>query len=436
MSWILRYRCRAFLRSSMCAVPIACALAAFVVAPLIRRVDVRTQWTLLGFGPEGARAVTGAVVASLLTFVVFSFSIILLAVQIASGQLSPRIIAPILESRLTKWTLGAFLFSFTYALTDLGRIEDRVPQLPLAVAGVSSLVSVVLFLYLIQQTGWSLKPGVILARVAAVTDSVIRAVYPNPFVASMAEDAEQDFTSMAAQHTIVHTGPPGIVLAFDAVGLVAFASGAGCTIEMIPRIGDFLALGAPVFRLHGSGAALVNLVNDDRLRRCVAAGQEQTLAENPVFGFQVLVEIGIKAIPPASNDPGTGVLAIDQIHFLLRSLGQRKLDTGVLRDSSGQVRLVYRALCWEEFITLSVTEIRLYGATTPQVTRRLQAMFEDLMQVLPAERTAPLNKEMTLLGRAIDRNFADPEDRILARVCDLQGLGSRQPDRNFAREKI
>jgi uncharacterized membrane protein len=415
----------------MCAIPIACALAALLVAPLIRWVDDRTQWTLLGFGTEGARAVTGAVVASLLTFVVFSFSIILLAVQIASGQLSPRIIAPILESRLTKRTLGAFLFSFTYALTDLGRIEGRVPQLPLAVAGFSSLVSVVLFLYLIQQTGWSLKPGVILAEVAAGTDSVIRAVYPNPFVAGTSQDAVPEFTSTAAQRTISHTGRSGIVLAFDAAGLVTLARGAGCTIELVPRTGDFLAFGEPLFRLHGSGAASLNLVNEDSLRRCVALGQEQTLAESPVFGLQVLVEIGIKAIPPSSNDPGTCVLAIDQIHHLLRLLGQRTLNTGLLRDSSGQVRLVYRALCWEDFVTVAVTEIRLYGAATPRVTRRLQAMFEDLIQVLPAERAASLGKEMALLGRAIDRNFADPKDRILARVCDLQGFGSRQPDRSL-----
>jgi uncharacterized membrane protein len=411
----------------MCALPIACAVAALLIAPLIRRVDLRTQWTLLGFGPEGARAATEALVASLLTFVVFSFSIILLAVQIASGQLSPRIIAPILESRLTNRTLGAFLFSFTYALTELGRIESRVQQLPLVVAAFSSLVSVILFLYLIQQTGWSLKPGVILVRVASGTESVIRALYPNPFLAGAAEDAGRNFSSMPAVHTVAHTGRSGTLLAFDVPGLVTLAREAGCTIELIPRIGDFLASGEPLFRLHGSDPTLLN---DGSLGRCVAVGDEQTLAESPVFGFQVLVEIGIKALS-SSSDPGTGVLAIDQIHHLLRLLGQRELSTGLIRDSSGQVRLVYRALSWEDFVDLTVTQIRLSGAASPQITRRLQAMFEDLIQILPAERAGALEREMTLLARAIDRNFADPEDRVMARVCDLQGFGSRQPGRNL-----
>ena len=98
MSWIFRYRCRVFLRSSLCAIPIACMAAALLAAPLLREIDLRTHWTLLGFGPDGSKMVVGALASSLLTFIVFFFSIILLAVQIASGQLSPRIIARVLES--------------------------------------------------------------------------------------------------------------------------------------------------------------------------------------------------------------------------------------------------------------------------------------------------------------------------------------------------
>src|ERR1019366_7708771 len=124
LSWIFRYRCRMFLRSSLWLAPVASIAAALVAAPLIRLLDDRTRWTLMNFGLEGSRAVAGALASSLLTFIVFAFSIILLAVQIASGQLSPRIIERVLESRLVKLTLGVFVFSFTYTLAALGRIED------------------------------------------------------------------------------------------------------------------------------------------------------------------------------------------------------------------------------------------------------------------------------------------------------------------------
>src|SRR5512137_1003502 len=116
MSWILRYRCRIFLRSSLWIAPVASMAAALLAAPLVRLVEVRTQWTLLGFGLEGSRLVVGALASSLLTFIAFAFSIILLAVQIAGGQLSPRIIARVVEGRLAKVTLSAFVFAYTYTL--------------------------------------------------------------------------------------------------------------------------------------------------------------------------------------------------------------------------------------------------------------------------------------------------------------------------------
>jgi uncharacterized membrane protein len=155
-------------------------------------------------------------------------------------------------------------------------------------------------------------------------------------------------------------------------------------------------------------------------------GGERALEKDPAFGFRILVDIAIKALSPAINDPTTGVLAIDQLHHLLHLLGERQLDTGVVRDSSEEVRLLYRTPCWEDFVTLAVTEIRLYGANSTQVTRRLRAMFEHLVQVVPVKRSETLRKEMALLDRTIDRGFADPEDRILAAVGDLQGLGSGQ----------
>jgi uncharacterized membrane protein len=421
MSWIFRYRFRIFLRSSLWATAIACMAAALLVAPVIRLVDDRTQWTLMGFGLDGSRILVGALASSLLTFIVVAFSIILLAVQVAGGQLSPRIIARIFENRLSKLVMGAFVFSYTYTLAALGRIEDRVPQLPVLIAVLSSLLSIALFVYLIQKASQSLRPIMILSQVAADTRAVISAVYPNPFGACRDEDSAPDLSSTPVVRRIAHSGRSGVVRAFDAAGLVEMGRQAGCKIEIVPQVGDFLATGEDVFRLHGAGA---EAVNDGSLHRCIALGPERALENDPAFGFRICVDIASKALSPAINDPTTGVLAIDQLHHLLHLLSQRQLDAGAVRDSSGEVRLLYRTPGWEDFVTLAVTEIRLYGANSPQVTRRLQAMFEHLVQVVPAERSGVLRKERALLQRTIDRGFADPEDRIIAGVGDMQGFGS------------
>jgi uncharacterized membrane protein len=414
-----------FLRRSLWAAPVASMAAALLVAPLIRLADGQTRWKLLGFGLDGSKAVVGGLASSLLTFIVFALSIILLAVQVSGAQLSPLVIGRIFERRLVKLVLSAFVFTYTYATASLGRIEDRVPQLPVLVAVLSGLVSIALFLYLIQTASQSLRQGAVLARVASETRAVIHDLYPNPFAPRQGEPWGADLNSTPAQKTITHNGRPGLVLAFDAVGLVEIARRAGCTIELVPGVGDLLAPGEDVFRLYGGGKGAVDHAG---LRGCVALGSGREIERDPAFGFRILVDIAIKALSPAINDPTTGVQAVDQIDALLHLLGQRQLDTGLVRDASGEIRLVYRTPCWEDFLSLAVTEIRLCGAGSPQVTRRLHAMFEHLVQVVPAERCAPLRKEMALLRRTIDSAFTDPEDRILAGVGDLQGFGSRQRD--------
>src|SRR5205085_1102387 len=126
------------------------------------------------------------------------------------------------------------------------------------------------------------------------------------------------------------------------------------------------------------------------------------------------------------NDPTTAVMALDQIHHLLMHVGRRRLDAGQTRDSRGRLRLCYGTPDWPDFVTLAVTEIRQFGAGSLQVARRLQAMLDHLLRVLPAARRAALQQERSLLQRAVERAFPDDEDRAQARVGDFQGVGSSE----------
>src|SRR5262245_21005628 len=108
MTWLQRYRLGALLRTSIWIVPLGAMLAALAAAPAVRRLDHWLGWSLLGFSPEGARAVLGALAASLMTFIVFVFSILLVAVQIAGAQLTPRIIVRSFRNSTTRFCLGLF----------------------------------------------------------------------------------------------------------------------------------------------------------------------------------------------------------------------------------------------------------------------------------------------------------------------------------------
>src|SRR5439155_3731678 len=132
----------------------------------------------------------------------------------------------------------------------------------------------------------------------------------------------------------------------------------------------------------------------EAVRQSVAVGQERTLEQDPTFAFRIIVDIASKGLSPAINDPTTAVLALDQIHHLLRNVGSRRLDDGRVCDAAGRLQLIYRTPNWEDFVLLAVTEIRQFGGASIQVARRLRAMLENLIQTLPEEWTALLRQEL------------------------------------------
>jgi len=190
-------------------------------------------------------------------------------------------------------------------------------------------------------------------------------------------------------------------------------------VELVPRVGDFVAEGEPLFRLYGGAARL----DDRRLRAALAFGEERTLEQDPMFAFRILVDIAAKALSPAINDPTTAVLAIDQIHPLLRAIGKRYLDTEAILDETAAFGVVFRTPNWEDYVTVAASEIRQYGASSLQVVRRLRAMLEDLIANLPENRRPPLEIQLRVLGRAVARSFPDAEDLEVAGAADPQGLG-------------
>jgi uncharacterized membrane protein len=180
-----------------------------------------------------------------------------------------------------------------------------------------------------------------------------------------------------------------------------------------------VAVDEPLFLLYGGASA----IDDRELRAAVAFGSERTVEQDPTFAFRILVDIAIKALSPAINDPTTAVLAIDQLQRLLRRVGLQQLRGEEICDAGGELRLLFRTPNWEDFVHLTCTEIRHCGAGSVQIMRRLRSMLENLVQILPPHRHAELHRQLELLDRTIEGNYSFPEDRAIARIPDSQGLG-------------
>lgn len=419
MTWLQRYWLRNYIRNSIWVYPVVGLVVALLAVRVLHQIEQAQGWEL-SVAPDAARSVLDTLAASMFTFIVFVSSALLVAVQLASGQLTPRIIGIVFRDPVTKTALTIFVFTFTFTLAAMVRIGNTVPQLTAQVAECGSLLSLVGFLYLIDHVGKALRPSGAVAVVGVLGRRVVESVYRRKLDSAVPpSDANGHVDSLPSQTVL--SGKDGVVLAFDLPGLVSLAERADAVIELQPQVGDFVAVGDPLFRVLGGRSDVSAAV----LRQSVAFGQERTLEQDPAFAFRILVDIANKGLSPAINDPTTAVLAIDQLHHLLRNVGQRRLDDERVRDKGGRLRLLFRTPDWEDFVHLAVTEIRQYGGESIQVVRRLRAMLENLIQTLPAERTPLLRQELDLLRRSSERSFQEPEDRLLADESDVQGVGGR-----------
>jgi uncharacterized membrane protein len=425
MSWRTRWRIYEYVRNSLWIVPAALGAIAIALGVVMPRVDEHVDATIgISFGADAARGVLGSLAGGMITFTGFVFSILLLAVQFGSSQFSPRMLRRFLRDPTTKLSLGIFMATFIYSLLILREVgtaanEGFVPSNSISIALLLLLFSMLMFLRLISRTTQGLRVAAVLRELGRDARRVVDRVYPEPAGAFDEEDDAHPGSSGPVR-TVAHRGEPGVLQSIDARGLVEWARQAGATIELVPRVGDLIAPGAPLFRVRAEQVP----IEDRRLQGAVAIGDERTMRQDPAFALRLLADISTRALSPGVNDPSTAIQALDQIELLLRQIAGRRLGPGAVRDENGVVRLRRSIPSWEDYLSLAIDETRQYGEGSVQVARRLRALLEGLRESAPGSRQPPIEAELELLDASAERAFADRGDRAAASARDRQGLGA------------
>ncbi|MEV4946938.1 DUF2254 domain-containing protein [Streptomyces sp. NPDC053755] len=422
-SWAARFRARQYIKASLWIVPLFGLVLGGVLAEWALAAD-RTGRPPSGwhYSASTASGVLTAIVGAMVALLGFVVTIGVLVVQQATGTLSPRYMRLWYRDRLQKVVLATFTGTFAFAFSLLRSIEDdSVPDLGVTLAGAAVGVSLVLLLIYLNRFTHSLRP-------VAIAELVVR-MGQDVFTKGAA--AIRD----AAPHPseVVPAGPPalrirsehgGAIQAFDLRRLVAEAVRHDCVLVVTRLIGDFVPPGAVLVEVHGGTSRPA----PDRVTGRVALGAERTIEQDPAFALRILVDIAIRALSPAVNDPTTAVQVLNHIEtFLHRVGGVRLPGRFVLADHDGHPRLVLPGRDWESYLQLAVCEIRDYGSSSVQVCRRLRALLEGLLDTLPPERHPAVREELGLLREALGRSFPDAARRAIAERADRQGIGGYSP---------
>ncbi len=361
--------------------PASCVLIALVLALGLPRLDVHTRTPLLfPGGPESARSFLSSITTAMISVTGLVFSITIVALQLAAGQFSSRVMRDFLRDRTIQLTFGVFVATFTYAMVLQRSVRGTsngsnafVPQLAVSVAFVFVLTSVALFIVYINHIANAIRVANIVARIGAQTRAVLEVRYPPggaPGTAAPPNHAPDRY--LCCPH-------PGVIVSVNEAALVAHAAAADTVIALQPSVGDFIPAGAPLLAIYG------DIFDEDQLLRHLAFDTERTYEQDVAFGFRELVDIAERALSPAVNDPTTAAQAIDVLHDLLRRLATRPTPTGRHTDAAGKLRLIVPMYTFPDFLALALDEIEHYGANDVQTPRRLRSMLTDLAAVaLPA----------------------------------------------------
>lgn len=426
-----RFKLREALSTSLWFIPLLCVLGAIVLYLLASYVDRRHESWGSGLvfkgSAEGAHELLGAITSSVITFTAVVFSVTIVALQLASQQFSPRVLRTFLRDRPTQLTLGLFVATLTYAVlvlrdvrVETSRQEEFVPRLSVMLCLVVLAVSIAMFVVYLHHTARSLRVSTIIQSVAGETRAVIERLLPD----------EPDPPSavprlLAAPVGVVRAERHGVVAAVSHQELARHASHGDVVVAVVPAIGDFVPRGAPLLEVYGNGDHL----DERQLCGAVAITRERTMRQDPSFGFRQIVDIAVRALSPGVNDPTTAVQCLDELHDLLRIIGQRPAWSGQVRDGRGEVRVLVPQPTWSTYLSLALDEIRTAGARQLQITRRMRALLDDLEAVVPEERRAAVRVQIGKLDLAVVRSFGrDGQEEDLASAADPQGIGGSRRD--------
>ena len=210
----------------------------------------------------------------------------------------------------------------------------------------------------------------------------------------------------------------GVILGVDVSRLVTLAAGSGCHLTVLPQPGQYLAADSPVVEVRGGPSPPAWQV-----LRCISVGRERTLYQDPAYGIRQLADIAAQSLSAAVNAPTTAVQVIDRLEDILAGIAERPDPTGLFVDRYHRARVTIQVTPWSRVVPLALTEIRVFGARSPQVSRRLMAALDDLLAAVPPSRRPELEHERALLVADVETLWPEASARERALTPDRLGLG-------------
>jgi len=328
--------------------------------------------------PQVAQVVLGAIATSIMTVVSIVFAILLMMLTLASMQFSPRIIVSFARDRVTQWTLGVFLGTFSYCLAALPAARSRpdpfAPVMTVLGAMLLALACVAWLLFFIHHITQAISVNHIVDRIASETEAVIDDFMPWPHLDNRPRDT--NLLDPRSWTPAVLNGSSGYIRFVDTKRLAFLAKKYRVQVHLLRRVGHFVPAGIPL--LVVSKEDRLSTENSDEFRGAFDIGPTRTLQQDVEFGVLQIVDIALKAISPAVNDPTTAIGCVDQLSRILIHYVSKEPPESLLFDPPGVVRVSIPWTSFDRLLDSAFEQIRLYAKGDAAVSLRILRALGDI----------------------------------------------------------
>ena len=429
MTWSVVFRLRRYLRESLWVAPLIGGVLGWALgvaaSDLGTIADLSMRWR---YSASTAESVLASVVAASVGLIGFVVTVSVLIVQMATGTFSARYMRIFYRDWAFKAVLAVLIGTFTFSYTLLRHVEaDSVPDLGVTLVGAFLGLGILLFVIFLDRAIHRLRPVAVAALVAKAGRRALHEALEEAAKPDAPAVVPAPYSAPGEPALVVRMERGAAIQAIHVGGLGRWAHANSSLVVLRHPVGDFVSAGAPLIEVYGRD---LGADAEKQLRSMIALGVERTIEQDPAFAVRIMVDIAVRALSPAVNDPTTAVQVLDHLEDLLRLVGQTDLsDQGAPIEVMDE-GLVVPVRRWVDYLTLSVTEIREYGAESIQVVRRLRAMLEELAEAVLPERRAAVVDELARLDAVIASRWGGTVDVDLAGVSDRQGIGGPTPASN------
>lgn len=368
-------------RASYWFIPALMALGSIGLATLLLSIDSRNRFTLadeLGWlyagGPEGARSVLSTVAGSMITVAGVVFSIVIVALVLATQQFGPRLLRNFMRDTGNQIVLGTFIATFIYCLLILRNVRGTeevsfVPHLSVSLAVVLALVSLAVLIYFIHHVAESIQASNVIASVGRDLEQSIERLFPENEPEETNDNPNEVLLRLNRQKEPIRTRKGGYIRAIDTGALLDAAKNKDLVLHLCCRPGDFIVPEDPLGYILAEEPADEELV--ETVNEAIILGSRRTLSQDQRLAVNQLVEIAMRALSPGINDPFTAINCIDQLTSALSRFGGRQPAPPYRFDDEGNLRLVLQPVDFPLLLDAAFSPIYNYGRDSGLVTRHL-----------------------------------------------------------------